>query len=282
MKRIQTALATVQAELSNTQIPAYAANAAFFLFLSVFPSLLFLLSVTQYTIVSMDGILNFLSPIVPDALFPLVAAILEDMTLSNSASILSLSTVFLLWSSSKGVYGLIRGLNQALQIKETRSYLLVRTLCVLYTAAVLAILLITVMLYTLSQEFLLRILVSGSFLYRLLSTILHYRWFVAGLLLLVAFSVSYIVFPCKKFSLRQVLPGSFASSAGWVIFSTLFSYYVKHMGVSSVYGSISIIAFTMLWLYSCMCIFFYGAALNRYIMKKNTANQTERPNTRAV
>ena len=190
MNRLKTIARAVQRELAGAQIPAFAANAAFFLFLSLFPALLFLLSVTQYTTVSMDGLLNFLSPIVPDALEPLVTAILSDLSRSNSAGILSLSTVFLLWSASKGVYGLVRGLNQALRVQETRPYLLVRALCVLYTAAVLAILLITVMLYTVSQSFLSKILLPGSVLYRLLSTLLHYRWFVAGVVLLVAFSAS--------------------------------------------------------------------------------------------
>ena len=203
MNRLKTIARAVQRELTGAQIPAFAANAAFFLFLSIFPALLFLLSVTQYTTVSMDGILNFLSPIVPDALEPLVTEILSDLSRFNSAGILSLSTIFLLWSASKGVYGLVRGLNQALRVQETRPYLLVRALCVLYTAAVLAILLITVMLYTVSQSFLSKILLPGSVLHRLLSTILHYRWFVAGVLLLIAFSVSYLVFPCRRSTLRQ-------------------------------------------------------------------------------
>ena len=84
-------------------------------------------------------------------------------------------------------------------------------------------------------------------------------------MLLVAFSASYLVFPCQRSTLRQVLPGSLAASCGWVIFSGLFSHYVKRFGASSIYGSISIVAFTMLWLYFCMCIFFYGATLNRYV-----------------
>ncbi len=171
----------------------------------------------------------------PDALEPLVTEILSDLSRFNSAGILSLSTIFLLWSASKGVYGLVRGLNQALRVQETRPYLLVRALCVLYTAAVLAILLITVMLYTVSQSFLSKILLPGSVLHRLLSTILHYRWFVAGVLLLIAFSVSYLVFPCRRSTLRQVLPGSLAASCGWVIFSGLFSHYVKLFGASSVH-----------------------------------------------
>ena len=88
MNRLKTIARAVQRELAGAQIPAFAANAAFFLFLSLFPALLFLLSVTQYTTVSMDGILNFLSPIVPDALEPLVTAILSDLSRSNSAGIL--------------------------------------------------------------------------------------------------------------------------------------------------------------------------------------------------
>lgn len=268
MKRLCQIIQSIMTEISSVNVSVYAANAAFFLFLSLFPALLFLLSITQYTVISMDGILSFLSPIVPDALLPLLEFVLDDLSAANPVSILSLSTILLLWSASKGVYGLVKGLNQAFHLKETRPYLQVRFRCVLYTVAVLAVIIITVMLYTVSQSFLARIFVTGSFIHQILSTILHYRWFVASVILFVMFTVVYIAFPCKKNKLRHVLPGSLASTAGWIIFSTLYSLYVSLAGgTSSIYGGISIIAFAMLWLYICMNILFYGAIFSHYLAK---------------
>lgn len=182
MNRLKTIARAVQRELAGAQIPAFAANAAFFLFLSVFPALLFLLSVTQYTTVSMDGILNFLSPIVPDALEPLVTAILSDLSRSNSAGILSLSTVFLLWSASKGVYGLVRGLNQALRVRRPGRICSSGPVRALYRRRAGDFAHHRHALYR-QPELLSKILLPGSVLYRLLSTLLHYRWFVAGVVL---------------------------------------------------------------------------------------------------
>ena len=266
MKRLIAIIRNISKEVSNANVAVYSANAAFFLLLSVFPALLFLISVTQYTVVSMDVIFDFISPIIPEVLLPLAQYVVDDLSAINPVGILSMSTVFLLWSASKGVYGLVKGLNQAMHLRETRPYWKVRIVCVFYTAAVLAVLLITVILYTVSQNFLLKIFTEGSFLHRLLSTILDYRWFVAGVILTIGFTLIYLFFPCKRSRLRAVLPGSLGSAAGWVIFSSLFSYYVRTASrASSVYGSISVIALTMLWLYFCMNILFFGAMLNHYL-----------------
>ena len=77
----------------------------------------------------------------------------------------------------------------------------------------------------------------------------------------------FMVLPNRRNTLRQSLPGALFSSAGWLIFSDLYSIYVEHFaGLSSIYGSVYAIALSMLWLYFCLSILFYGGALNHYLM----------------
>ena len=266
MKRIYKIIERIAEEISLTYVSVYAANAAFFIFLSIFPAALVLISVTQYTIITMDGILALLNTLIPEALLPLVNFIIRDLSAVNPASIISLSTVLMLWASSKGVYGLVRGLNRAYHQQETRSYFRVRFYCLLYTVGVLASLVITVALYTLTQNFLSWLLPEGSKLLQILSTLVHYRWFVSGIVLFVFFTAAYTFFPCNRNKLKDVLPGSIIATVGWLLFSSLYSYYVKMAGgASSIYGGISIIAFTILWLYFGMMILFYGGMLNHYL-----------------
>ena len=52
MKRLMKNIESIAEEISKTNVAVYSANAAFFLFLSLFPGLLLLISVTQYTVVS--------------------------------------------------------------------------------------------------------------------------------------------------------------------------------------------------------------------------------------
>ena len=72
--------------------------------------------------------------------------------------------------------------------------------------------------------------------------------------------------PNRKTKLRDSLPGAFLGSLGWLIFSHLFSLYVEHFpSFARVYGSVYAVALSMLWLYFCMSILFYGGLLNRIL-----------------
>jgi membrane protein len=64
------------------------------------------------------------------------------------------------------------------------------------------------------------------------------------------------------------VPGALLASCGWQVFSQLYSIYVAHFSVySNIYGSVYGVALSMLWLYCCISIVFYGGALNMYLMK---------------
>ena len=42
-------------------------------------------------------------------------------------------------------------------------------------------------------------------------------------------------------------------------------------GYTNVYGSVYAVALSMLWLYCCLSILFYGGALNKLLMEKEDA-----------
>ena len=90
------------------------------------------------------------------------------------------------------------------------------------------------------------------------------------LLLLVqtaVFTAMYMVLPNKRNKLMDSLPGALLASIGWLVFSDLYSIYVAHFaGYANIYGSVYAVALSMLWLYCCISILFYGGALNHYLM----------------
>ena len=60
-----------------------------------------------------------------------------------------------------------------------------------------------------------------------------------------------------------------ATTAGWVVFSRAFSFYIVHFWrLSYIYGSLTAIVLMILWLDIIINLFFLGAALNAALARK--------------
>ena len=84
------------------------------------------------------------------------------------------------------------------------------------------------------------------------------------------FVLVFMVLPNRKNSFSDSIPGAVLASLGWLIYTELFSVYVERFrGYATIYGSVYGVALSMLWLYFCLSILFYGGALNRILMDEN-------------
>ena len=80
------------------------------------------------------------------------------------------------------------------------------------------------------------------------------------------FTVIYYFFPADKTVFSVHLPGAVLSACGWVIFTELYSIYVS-LTDTGIYGSLSTVMLTMLWLYVCMYILLIGGEINVSLQK---------------
>ena len=251
---------------SEWKIPLYAANACFFLVLAMFPALLLILGTLQYTPLEAEGLAQLLAGVVPGAFLAKMQHLIRVAGSNVSGTALSLTAVTALWSASRGIFGVMTGLNAVYGVSEDRGYFFTRCISVVYMFLFLIVLLLTLALHVFGTQIL-------QFLYRLqipfldmLTGILDLRFFLLLFLQTVLFTAMFMVLPNRKNSFRSSLPGALLASSGWLIFSDLYSIYVeKFAGLTNVYGSLSAIPLAMLWLYCCMSIVFYGGALNRYL-----------------
>ncbi len=247
------------------QVGVYAANAAFFILLSIFPAMMLLIGLLQYTPLTPTDLQVALSGFFPEALSPLLDYMTQELFAMNSVGLISLSAVFAVWSASRGVYSLIRGINKVYCTEETRSYLILRLRSVLDTVLLLLALIATLILHLFGKQLGEDLSEKGlSFLASLFQAN-HLFIFIVLTLLFTAF---YAWFPNRKQHIPDAMPGAAATALGWILFSTLFTFYASRSGGYSIYyGSLSVIALTMLWLYVCMCIFFYGGILNNLLFE---------------
>lgn len=254
--------------VSELKVPLYAANASFFIILAVFPALLLLLGVLQYTPLEVERLGELLAGVLPAA-FLESAEELILLTYDNvSGTALSITAITALWSASRGVYGIMTGLNAIYGVPENRGYLVTRCISAVYMVLFLIVLLLTLSLHVFGTAIL-------NFLYRLpipfwdtLAEIIDFRFFLLLGIQTAFFTAMFMALPNRKNRFRDSVPGALLASSGWLIFSDLYSIYVeKFARLSNIYGSVYAVALAMLWLYCCMAIVFYGGALNRYLME---------------
>ena len=269
MKENITKLMALWRQVRQLRIPLHAANTGYFLILSVFPALVLLLSLLRSTALDVHSLLAFLEGFIPQALLPEAELLIIDVYEETSGAWLGISALTALWSSSRGMYGLLTGLNAIYHVPESRGYFRTRLLCVGYTFGFLLVLLLTLTLHIFGTELLELLRRSSHPAVAFLLSVIDFRFFLLLILQTVLFATVYAVLPNRKNSLRESLPGALLTAAGWLIFSDLFSVYVEHFpNYANIFGSVYAAALAMLWLYFCVCIIFYGGALNRYLRER--------------
>lgn len=250
-------------KLAQLRIPLYAANACYFIVLAVFPALLLLLGLLRYTPLEVERLGEMLAGVLPEALLESAEELILITYDNTSGAVLGLSVVTTLWSASRGIYGVLTGLNAIYGAEESRGYFHTRFISVMYTFAFLLVLLLTLTLHVFGTGLLAFLQgLSHPFL-RFLTDLIDFRFLLLLLLQTAIFAAMFTVLPDKPNRFRDSLPGALLASGGWLIFSNLYSVYVEHFAhLSNVYGSVYAVALSMLWLYCCMSIVFYGGALN--------------------
>lgn len=257
------------------------AQLTYYLILSAFPFLIFLLSILKFTPLSdvdvLESILSVLPSLTQDILFDLIREIVDK---SNMA-LLSLGALGALWSSSKGVMSMIKSVNRAYDLEENRPFWRLRGLSLLLTF---------VLFLTIIISF--GMLVFGEVIFNLLFT--SYSWpvfviwktvkfLIPLVFMVIMISILYKLSPSVKegisIKFRDTIPGSLFASIGLILFSLVFSFYVNNFSnYSKTYGSIGGLIVLLIWLYSVSIVIVLGAEVNATLLSmKNKSLQEASP-----
>lgn len=245
------------------RVPLHAANACYFIVLAVFPALLLLLGLLKYTPLEVERLAELLYGVLPEALVERAEELILLTYDNSSGALVGVSALTALWSASRGIYGVLTGLNAIYGVSEDRGYLHTRLISMLYMFAFLVVLILTLGLHVFGTGLLTVLERSAHPVVILLGDIIDFRVVVLLSLQTGFFTAMFMVLPNRKNGFWESLPGALLASLGWLAFSKLYSIYVEHFAhLSNVYGSVYAVALSMLWLYCCMSIVFYGGALN--------------------
>lgn len=256
-------LANAIKKFRTSALAAYAGQTAFFLILSFFPFMMFFFTLLDLTPLSQRDFLLWASGFIPEAFHNLLTEFTSEIYSGNTGGRISLTVITAIYLSSRAFWGLQQGLNSMYQVKESRNIFMLRIYSIFYSVVFAFIMML-----------MLGIMVFGHWIGAFLSQripwmgdgiqlILRFRVIICIPVLFVLFWILYYFLPSQKQKWRDQVPGAVFAAVGWLFLSAFFSMYVdRHGDYASFYGTMTTIAFLLLWVYGCMYILFLGGIIN--------------------
>lgn len=255
-------------KMSEKNISAYAASTAFFIFLSLVPMLMLICTMIPYTPLTEENLTRAITEVTPNQIDPMVTNLIHDVY-QRASTILPLAALIMIWTAAKGLMALMGGLNAINDVQERRNYFVVRLIAAFYTVVMLIATVISLVIMVLGSKLVDVVLARIPQLKLLFSLIVNLRFIFSWIVLTLLFAAIYTYVPSKKLRFREQIPGASFTAVVWSIFSWGFSIYVNYSNSFSIYGSLSLIIISMIWMYFCMYIILIGAYLNCFFYPVN-------------
>ncbi len=248
-----------------------AAQAAFYFSFSIFPLLLFLVSLFGLLMGSAtelrEQVYQYFGQVMPWSAYILLRDTVEEIVNNSSGSKLTVGMLVALWSASAGVDGIRSGLNAAYELKETRYWWRTKLTSLLLTLLVtsLAVGILAIVLY----GWQLVLLATDALGLRISSplVLVSIQWAAILLITLFACELIYNLLPdFPKFKWDWINPGSFAAVILWLCLSSAFKLYLTYFNTyNKTYGSLGAVIILMLWLYLTALVLMIGGAINSVV-----------------
>ena len=253
-------------KVNNDDIFALGAQLAYCLMLSFFPFLIFLMTIVGFSRLNSADILDGLGAILPNNVFSLIDTIVVEVVDTQNAGLLGVSIIITIWSASSGFRAVIKGLNKAYDVRDSRSFIKRSFVAIVFTLGLATIIVLTLAMLVFGEligEYILSI-----FPFEIdISTIWNLsRYLIVIFMMILIFACMYRYTPAKKVPWREVYPGAIVTTLGWIIVSLGFSYYINNIAnYSRLYGGVGAVFVLMTWLYITSIILIIGAEFNSIV-----------------
>lgn len=260
---------------SEKKLSEYAAQASYYLILSVFPFIMLLLTLIRFLPIEYEFILSSVFSVLSMGSQENVKNILDELFVRTNMGHTLITAAVTLWASSKSVSSLMRGLNNMYECRETRFFISVKINALLNTL-LLELIMIGSMLLMVFGEQLAKI--AEKYLPDIaivVDSVLDMRTLFFFCIVIFIVMIMYKMLPNRNVPILSQLPGAIFCTAVWYIFSMLFRIYIK--GANNyyiMYGSLTAIIFAIIWIYACILIFYIGAGVNLFFERSFYSDKT--------
>ncbi|MHB1454878.1 MAG: YihY/virulence factor BrkB family protein [Saccharofermentanales bacterium] len=250
----------------NHQITVFSAQMAYFLFLSIFPFIVFVMALASRLHLNLDAFIYNVHNGLPSNAEAMLDDLISNYLVNDSISLLVISGSFTFWSVSRSVYALMRSFNTAYGREEDRSYLQIKLTGILFTLILIILIIVTIALPTIGRSFFDYFERFTDYppyfveIFYVVRSILSTAVYVLFILLI------HKVLPAGRIKMKDIIYGSAFSIAGWFVLSKGFNYFASlFTNYALVYGGLASIVILMIWMYFVSMVLMLGAEINSTI-----------------
>ena len=252
----------------ENQVSAFAAQAAFFLLLSLFPFLMIIVYGVRLFFDTEEELMEIASGVFPDSMIEELTFIVEEIYASPMGITMIISIIVAVWSASRGTMAIEQGLNfMDKSEKKTRNYIVRRLINSVYTIIFCVMMVALIGVYVLGNTIIDFILanVNDIWLEVIEDSYVFIRLLTGPVLIFSIILLIYCRLPDNRMKLKNVIPGAVFTTVCIVFLSVAFSAYIENFGFNTyMYGNFGGMVIAMLWIYVSMYVFMIGAEINLF------------------
>jgi membrane protein len=254
-------------ESLDDDVLGQAAQLSYYLFLALFPALLFVLAVASFfpLAAATDDAARQLGPFVS----PQVLELIQDQMLrigqQDSGGLVGLGIAGALWSSSAAMVAVTSALNRAYDLTEGRPWWKVRLTAIGLTLGVAVFTVLAASLVMLGPASATWIANAGfgpvaEISWRIL------QWPLSFALIAIGIGLIYYFAPDADQDWAWITPGAIAATLLWLLASLAFRVYITNFtDYTASYGAVGAVIVLLLWFYLSSVAVLIGAELNAEI-----------------
>lgn len=253
-----------------------AAEMGFMMVIGIFPFMLLLMAIFGWmgNKSYMDPILLALSNIMPEQAMNLILTVLSEvMIFEQGGMVAAIGIIVTIVLSTNGIAVVLKGLNRAYKVEETRNFVYTRVLSFIMVFVNTLVLFLSINLIIFGKVFVNFAVNHLHMSKQIAIMLLTLRWPVAFLALYIMAFLSYYILPDLRgneaFKRASALPGSLFFCTFWLVGSWGFSVYVNNLKTYNfVYGIIGAFIVLMIWLYYTSILLLIGGEINSQVYNK--------------
>lgn len=253
-----------------------ASEMGFMLVIGIFPFMLFLTAVFgwlgKHTF--MSPLLAFFQQVMPNDVITLLETVLDEVIFfSKGGLVATLGICITVILSTNALAIVLKGLNRAYKVEETRSFIYTRLLSLVMVFVNALVLFLSINLIIFGKVIIKFLVTYIGLTDHLGNIMLFLRWPIAFIALFIMAYLHYYILPNlggkEKLRRKSAIPGTIFFCISWLIGSWWFSVYINNLHTYNfVYGTIGGFAVLMVWLYYTSILILIGGEINSQLFNK--------------
>ena len=248
-----------------------AAAVAFYVFLAIFPTILFLFTLLPYFPLQnvTQNVLEALQSILPPGTFESAASTINQIMSIEHGGLMSIGLLLAFYFSTSAISSFFRGFNMGDNEFGRVSFIKIQVYSILVMIMFVLLLVVSIALITVGQRilpiFFTKIHFYNGFVVFLINIA---RWLIVIFALIIAMSLLYHFGNPRSRRFKLFSPGSLLVTCLFIVGTILFNYYISNISTYNLlYGSIGGLIIFVVWIYFNCILILIGYELNKSIAK---------------